>query len=260
MATPPNATGSKPVVTLPEVPELPAVGTIKAFDFDKDGKINQLGANKSNYPIDDAVIKTQFCMKMPGSGDTVCEDDYKVFADYTATAQDFSLKGSGLWDPRGGVTKASQIIGRDAGTIKDYIAALEKYQANPSTERAFAVLGCADRAGFRTAEAMTGQVHAQARSHALTLLNQLVNDMSGKKLEVYGADQFDRAARMLALTGGDIQIKNGDRVLSSLTEVRDCIIGKLGGTNVRESSYFRTVADRAIQGSQIPPRATAVDE
>lgn len=251
MATPPSVAGSKPVVTLPEVK------TIKAFDFDQDGKIDQLGANKSDYPIDDAAIKTQFCMKMPGSGHTVCEDDYKVLAEYTATAQDFSLKGSGLWDPKGGVTKASQIIGRDAGTIKAYIAALEKYQSNPSAERAFEVLSCADRAGFRTAEAMTGQVHAQARSHALTLLNQLVNDMSGKKLEVYGADQFDRAARMLALTGGDVQIKNGDRVLSNLTEVRDCIMAKLGGTNTR---YFESVANRAIQGSQTPPRATATEE
>lgn len=252
MATPPSAVGSKPVSTLPEVQ------TIQALDFNGDGRIDELAANKDARPIDGA-FKTGFCITT-ASGKNVCTDDYKVFADYTATAQDFSLKGSGLWDPRGGVTKASQIIGRDAGAVKGYIAALESYQSNPSAARAFEVLGLADKAGFRTAEVMTSQVHAQARSHALNLLNELVNDMSGKKLEVHGADQFDRAARMLALTGGDVQVKNGDRVLSNLTEVRDCIIAKLGGTNARESGYFKAVADQAIQGSQTPPRATATEE
>lgn len=250
MATPPSAAGSKPVVTLPEAVE------IAIHDMDGDGKIDVVyGATKGGTIHD---FHREKCSKSE-NGKFSCRDKLIVLAELRAdqNGQDFSVRGTGLF-ASGTIARAQQLIGKDFSAVKRYEQSLASYRKHSGDLQAFEMVRIADEAGLRTS--VPQHISQQARQGALRLLAQLVGTEDPGTLNYQGTTHFQQASRVLALTGGEVKFAVDGTTYSSLAQIRDKVFENMGGEDSNTAKAFLAVANRAIQGSQTPPRATATEE
>lgn len=250
MATPPSATGSKPTTFLPTAVQ------IAVRDINGDGAIDVVYGATEGGTIHD--FTTRDCFKLM-SGKKICEDNRLVMADLsTDNGRDFGVTGTNLFDANGTITRAQQLIGKNIQAVKKYEEALIDYRKNGDDLKALALVMTADRAGLGTS--VPKPIAEKAALQAIRLLAQLVRTDDANTLKSQGTVHFQQASRVLALTGGEVKFDVDGTTYSSLAQIRDKVFENMGGGDSNTAKAFLADANRAIEGSKTPPRATATEK